>query len=161
MKTMKILSVLAVLFGFTQCASMKLQKKAPFKIASATYNHWVGGLPGVSGTKAEIRLSEKSNITFESLYFLNKIIKVETKEEKGRTLLIANHTNTSTNKRDVILSSDSKKEMKNQLPDTKEFPFELKENEAIISYKVKDKLKYFKITNLKKVQSDFYPEMRK
>ena len=161
MKAMKILSIFALLFGFTQCASLKLEKKAPFVVTSAVYNHWVGGMPGVSGTKVEIRLENKADIVFDSLYFLNRVTKIEIKSEKAHTLLIANYSTSNRQNRDIILDSDPKKEVNNKIPDADKFPFELKENEAVISYKEESKTKYFKISNLKKTAPDLYPEMRK
>ncbi|WP_331363256.1 hypothetical protein [Polaribacter sp.] len=159
---MKILSVIAILFGFTQCGTSKLVKTPPFKIASATYNNWVGGLPGVSGTRVEIRLSEKENIDFESLFFKNKSTKIEVREENGKTFLTA-HFNTSKSRggRDLILDSDSRKEIKNEVPKNDDFPFELKENEAVLSYKVAGKIKFYKIENIEATKSDFYPKAKK
>ena len=160
---MKILSIVAILFGFSQCGSTKIVKNPPFKIESAVYNHWTGGLPGVSGTRVEIRLSEKSSIAFDSLFFLNKATKVEIREEKGNTFLTA-HFSTSKKRnqnRDVILHSDSKMEINNKVPVNDNFPFELKENEAIISYKIDEKTKYYKIENVEQTKSDFYPSVKK
>ncbi|MCI2229507.1 hypothetical protein MC378_10045 [Polaribacter sp. MSW13] len=157
MKTTKIASMLLILFGFAQCASTKFEENPPFKISVATYNHWVGGQPGVSGTKVNIYLAEKSNIVFDSLFFLNKKNKIEVREVKGSSILIANYSTSVANNRNINLNLDSKKELTNQVPSIKKFPFELKENEAVISYKIKDKIKYFKIVKLKKAQTDFYP----
>ena len=129
---MKILSVLAILFGFTQCVTSKLVTTPPFKITSATYNNWVGGLPGTSGTRVEIRLDNESNVVYDSeyfqkLFFKNKSTKIETREENGKVFLTA-HFNTSkpSGGRDLILDSDTRKEIKNTVPKNFDFPFELK-----------------------------------
>lgn len=161
MKTMKILSIIAILFGFSQCGTSKLVTNPPFKITSATYNNWVGGLPGSSGTRVEIRLTDKENIAFDSLFFQKKATKIEVREANGKTFLTA-HFNTSTaNKRDLILDSDSRKEINNEVPKNDNFPFELKENEAIISYKVSGKIKFYKIEKIEATKPNYYPKENK
>ena len=51
--------------------------------------------------------------------------------------------------------------MKNTLPDIANFPFQLKENEAILTYKIKNKIKYFKIKNIEKAIPKFFPRVNK
>ena len=49
-----------------------------------------------------------------------------------------------------VLDKNPIKELHNPLPNFQKFPFKLKKNEAIISYKVDKKIKYFRISDLKK-----------
>ena len=157
---MKTISILIIILSFSQCGSAKIENKAPFKIASATYNNWVGGVPGVSGTRVEIKLTEKEDIVFDSLFFQNKKTKVEISEEKKVTVL-RGFFNTSTKKNvDFILHSDAKKELKNTVPKQEKFPFELKQNEAIISYKINNKTKFYKIENINEVKSALFPKIQ-
>lgn len=51
MKVMKILTILTILFGFSQCGSSSIIKNPAFKVEKAFYNNWVGGQKGVAGTK--------------------------------------------------------------------------------------------------------------
>ena len=74
---MKTLSILAILLSFAQCGSSTLVQNPSFKVEKAFYNNWVGGQPGVSGTKLEIHLKNASEVIFDSLYFKNKRTKVE------------------------------------------------------------------------------------
>jgi hypothetical protein len=67
----------------------------------------------------------------------------------------------STVKPDRILDENTSKEIHNQFPEVKKMPFELKQNEAIISYKIKDKTKYFKIKSIKKGKTIFYDSLPK
>ena len=158
---MKFLSIIAILFSFTQCGSIQLEKNPPFKIEKASYNNWVGGQPGVSGTKVEFALKENSNIDFDSIIFRNKSTKVEISTASGKMLLIGHFNTSKRQNRDLILDANVTKEMKNTLPDVKKIPFELKENEAILSYKVGNKIKYFKIKNIEKAKSVFFPRANK
>jgi hypothetical protein len=147
---MKILSLLAIIFGFSQCGSAKFDMNPPFKIDSASYTNWVGGQPGVRGTKVEIVLTEKLDIVFDSLFFNNKKTKLENREIDQATFLIG-HFTTSKNQ-DKILHLDSKKEIKNEAPEKIKFPFELKNNEAVISYFINNKTHYYKLETLKEVK---------
>ncbi|WP_157662452.1 hypothetical protein [Polaribacter sp. SA4-10] len=158
---MKLISIIAILFSFTQCGSIKVEKNPPFKIEKASYNNWVGGQPGVRGTKVEIALKENSSIIFDSLFFRNKSTKVEINTAGSKMLLIGHFNTSKRQNRDLILDADVTKEMKNTPPDVNDFPFELKENQAIISYKVGYKIKYFKIENIEKTKPVFFPRANK
>jgi hypothetical protein len=62
---------------------------------------------------------------------------------------------------DIIFDANPVKEMHNSVPTIKKIPFQLKENEAVISYKIKGKIKYFKIASVKKEKSLFFPSIPK
>ena len=79
---------------------------------------------------------------------------MHSKEDK--TFLIGHFNNSNREKYDIIIDADRKKEINNKPPETVKIPFELKENEAVISYKEDGKTKYFKIENIKQVISEFY-----
>ena len=164
MKIMKILSILTILFGFSQCGSNKFVKNPSFNVDKAVYNKWVGGQPGVSGTMLEIQLKNASDIVFDSLYFQNKVTKVEIKEFNN-TIQLIGHFSTSNSKiiqkRDLILDADTVRELENTLPNTDKFPFELEENEAILSFKKGDKTVYYKIKKIKKEISRPIPSVNK
>jgi hypothetical protein len=158
MKTMKILSIIAILFGFSQCGSTKFEKNPPFKIESATYTNWIGGVPGVSGTRVELKLATKNTIAFDSIYFQKKVTKIKIRETKGITFLTGSF-NTSTRKNNtLVLHADAKMELKNKVPKIEVFPFDLTENQAIISYKVGTLTKYFKLENIQKAKEVFFPQ---
>ena len=79
----------------------------------------------------------------------------------GKTLLIGHINTLKRQNRDLILDTDVTKELKNTLPDVKKIPFELKEDEAILSYKLGDKINYFKIEDIEKVKPVFFPRANK
>ncbi|MEO9570982.1 MAG: hypothetical protein ABJH82_10150 [Polaribacter sp.] len=154
---MKFLSILTIIFGFSQCGSTNFETNPPFQIDSAEYHSWVGGVPGVSGINVQIKLKNKSAIAFNSLYFRKKSTKVEIKDA---SLLIAHYNTSKRNKPDLILHSDSKKELKNKIPDPDKFPFELKENEAVLSYQLGGKTRYIKIKDIKKQNRNSFPKIQ-
>lgn len=159
MRTIKILSILFLLLGFSQCGGSTLVKKSTLKAEKAFYNNWFGGQPGVRGTKVEIHLKDASEVIFVALYFQGKRTKVEVSQMEKFTRIIAHFSTSKRKNRNLILDADITKELENTLPSLEEFPFQLKENEAILSYKKESKTLYFKIENIKKVQLIAFPSM--
>lgn len=158
---MKILSILVIIFTFSQCGGLKLENNPPFKLKKASYSNWVGGQQGVSGTKIELELKETSTIVFDSIYFKKKSTKVEINTISGKTVLIGHFNTSKKQNRNLILDVNITKEIKNTFPKTEKIPFELNNNDAILSYRVGDKIKYFKIENIKREKPVFYPRARK
>lgn len=153
MKYMKtILVALALLFvmaSFSQCSSSKkMQKKAPVKIAETYSQYWIAGIRGGGGgTNVFIKLADKSNTTLDSLYFRGEVVALEFDNDNnyvGRFLSDVNK-----GPEDLVMNGDAKKEFGNSVPLKREkFPFELKDNEAVVSYKDRGKTKYFKIQDI-------------
>lgn len=161
MKTIKILSILVILVSFSQCGGSTLVKNPTLKVEKAFYNKWFGGQPGISGTKVEIHLEDASEVIFVALYFQGKRTKVEVSQIEKFTRIIAHFSTSKRKNRTLILDADATKELENTLPSLEEFPFQLKENEAMLSYKNDNKIVYFKIENIKKTQSIPFPSMNK
>jgi hypothetical protein len=156
MKEIKYLGILAIALSFMQCGSVSFDKTPPFNITEATYTNWIGGQPGVSGTKVFITYSLIASVDFDSIYFKNSASKIELHSKGAKMILIGNFSTSNRAEHDLVLHIDSKKERNNKPPETTKIPFELKENEAVISYKEKGKPRYFKIANLKKEATNFY-----
>ena len=148
---MKLIGIVLLTFGFTQCGSLNLDRNPPFQITSARYQNWVGGLPGSNGVLVTISYESDAEIPFDSIYFLKKVSKLEFNKYKGsKTVSGRIDTSVSSDRKDLTLHSDPKKEFNNQLPTFKQFPFQLKHNEAVVRYTVKGIIKYFKVKNIKK-----------
>ncbi|PQB08548.1 hypothetical protein BST83_16520 [Polaribacter filamentus] len=80
-------------------------------------------------------------------------------KNKREKIIIANFV--SAVKQDITLDLNSSKEINNTVPEIKKFPFKLNQNDAIISYILKGKTKYFKVKSIKKGKSVFYPKAPK
>ena len=160
MKTIKIVSILTMLFSFSQCSSTMFVSSPPFTVEKAFYNNWVGGQPGVSGTKVEIHLKEASKFVFEALYFNGKRAKVEVAQKETLTQIIAHFSTSKRNNSNLILDLDATKELENTVPNLEKFPFKLKENEAVLSYKKADKMLFFKIEDIDKVDAMVFPSAK-
>lgn len=121
---------------FSQCKSSEkvLDKVQPFKIESATYSDWIGGVKGVRGTTIKIVVTNM-NVNIDTLYFRgNKIIPELIKLENNKLQIVGNIINKE--KQILVLHSNPKQEYGNKPPvktDTN-FPFELASDEIVISY---------------------------
>jgi hypothetical protein len=154
------LSVLMVSFyncgsGNTNDSHLAFEQYPPFKVAAASYQQWVAGTPqGGGGVNVFINFSNiQAAVVFKEIYFRNKKTEVVT-SSTVRVQYVGYFKNE--NKRpDVILDIDALKEAANT-PPTKS-PFQLREDEAVISYTFEDKINYFKIENLERKEPLAYP----
>ena len=141
-------SILSSVF-FIQCSSaQKLQKEASFKTDKAYYQHWVAGIKGGgSGINVFIPVtSELKNLKLDSLYFRGNKVGLETK---------ANNPNLYIGR---ILTEGNQRDDYKQTKD--KMPFDLSENEAVISYIEAGTTKYFKIENILKKEAQQFPSAR-
>lgn len=169
MKTIKLMFLICIACSFTQCSTMKLTEKAPFTITGATYNNWVGGQPGVGGTNLIIGIANNENITFTSVYFRNKKIKTSVERRNKKNYLVVNLNKAEKEirvlgySRQVVSGSGKNISENNKVKTTiienktPPIPFKLKVNEAVICYKVNNKYFYYKVSNIKKTETIFYP----
>jgi len=161
MKTIKLIFLFSIAIFFSNCSTIKLTESAPFTVTGATYHTWVGGQPGVSGTNLIIGIDNKSEITIKSIYFRNRKNNPRLESRKGKEYLVIN-MNTSRERisvRQTITYSGDGPPPRKKSPKIKTptFPFKLKPNEAVIKYMVGKKTYYYKVSNIKKTETIFYP----
>ncbi len=143
---------------FIQCNSPKIsfQTKTPFKITESYYQDWVGGIPGVSGTRIQLIIDNlKPDVIPDSLFFRGTRLKIEIRTNQKRTVWVAHYNDKP--KKDFNMTDRPVGEYGNTLPKMTKFPFDLKKNNAVLSYYYKGILNYYKIENLRKKESLFYP----
>lgn len=159
---MKLLGILLLTLGFTQCKSHKFEQDPPFTIHSATYTHVTGGMPGNSSLNLMIEFTSEKEINFESVYFQERTIQPVIENKGGKQYLAARYsTSSEKSKYDLVLHEDSKKEYGNSPKKTaKKCSFDLKENEAIISYQINGKSHFYKLENINKEASVFMPSTK-
>ena len=161
MKTLTtVLSSILLLTLFTKCSSQQFDKKAPFTIKKAYYQDWIGGRAGSSGTiiTLELLAPVSKKITIDSIFFKNKKVSLETNKYKNKYSLIGNFVATKVPNQDIIMDADTDKEMANTAPNlSTKIPFKLADNECVISYTSKGKKHYYKVENIKKEKTIFYP----
>ncbi len=160
MRTMTYI-ILALGFSLSGCNSQKkLVENPPFETGEATCQQWVGGrAESGSGTLLQIPLSNDNvgQRKLQKAYFRGKVADIKMKSNDGVWFAEANFKKKRTNKPDITMHRDPKKEVGNQPPPIKEeFPFELGESECVISYEEEGKTKYFKISDIKEKKPLLY-----
>ena len=166
MKQFLYLTILAIM-GLSSCSSQKkLQTNPPFTIDGPTCQKWTGGMES-SGSGLEVRIPltnlETESIIMQQLYFRGDSTDISTETVNGQRFAIGRFSNGSLKKPDIIMHADPKKEFGNQPPKLKTgekaaFPFELKNDEAVISYMIGDgkTMRYTKISGIKDLQPLIY-----
>ena len=140
-----------MMMSFSNCANSKnIQEQAPVDLEQAYYTTWVGGTKGAgSGLNLYIPVKETQDvdIQLDSVYFRGKRAELQTKPEDENLYIGYFRTADNYNKApDLIMSSDPREEYGNQLPKRMEdVPFDLEENEAVISFRKNGKKGYYKI----------------
>ncbi len=166
MNRLRFLTVLFGIFflvsGFSNCGGSKTNKSTfsldqnpPFTIKEAYSQDWVAGIKGGgSGTILFITLNSiNEGVNFENIFFRQKITKAQ--KDSNNTLLYIGYFNNELNK-DIIMDINPIKEAEN-IP-TKPFPFQLKLNEAVISYIYKEEEYYFIVSDITEKKLIAYPQ---
>ena len=162
MKTIKHILIVTILFvivtSFSNCSSTKkLQDKTPIALGEAYYQNWVAGVRG-GGAGLNIFIpANDTTIKFDSVYFRGKGAKLEVKPGKN-LFYVGRFINEFNQQKDIIMSNEPNAEFKNPKPALVEkIPFELKDNQCVISYKDGETTKYFKVDNIVEKKLIPYP----
>jgi len=156
MKKISLLILLISAMALTQCGEQKgvVQKNVPFTITEKTYQNWIGGKEGASGTFLRIKGDVKPyGIQFMSVFFHHKEQKVNATFEDGTFTI---ESNFFSKKNDMNMTGDPSGEYGNKVPAADkdaDFPFDLKSNEAVLYYHVNGKEYYYKVTDIKKLEN--------
>ncbi len=156
------LPLLFLSFGFSNCAGSRttpsekmFEQNPPFTIETAYFQKWVAGIKeGGSGIDIHIVFATiKSNVVVQDIYFRNQILKMQNSLNNSNKY-VAHLSNNSRN--DIVMDIDPMKEAQNR--PSKKFPFEINENDAVISFLSEGKTGYFKISNLSEKEQIAYPQ---
>lgn len=160
--TFLFLSLLFLSLGIESCGSgkftnnqIKFEKNPPFTVGTVYFQKWVSGLKdGNSGLEVHLvftAINPKTTIT--DIYFRNEVLKPQNLLN-NQNEYVAHLSND--NKKDIIMDIDSVKEAANT--PSQKFPFDLKENEAVVSYFFEDRINYFKLSNVQEKEQIAYPQ---
>lgn len=159
-----VISAFSLLFSlsFTQCSSAQKSFKVTetFEVIDKEnpkvyYRHWIAGVRGGgSGTNVFIHESILKGKTVDSIYFQNKVAKLNIPSTASNFFTASFRRDINQLKKPGIETDEVKNSKINQQPI---FPFELNDNEAVVSYLVKSDKRYLKITNMVKQESLAYP----
>lgn len=151
-KIAKYLGLIIVSLSFSQCAStMKLQEESPITFGEVYSKSWIAGVKGGgSGTNLFIEVKTEGFV-LDSVYFRGKMSKLKTKPN-NKSVFIGRFLSTSNSKKNLLLENPNPEKLKE-----KSFPFELKDNQCVVSYIYKGKLCYYKLNNIIERQTDALP----
>lgn len=160
----KSIGVFAMLFSASQCGDYKLEKSAPMTM-NVTCQQYMGGQPGSRGLNIYFVLPDKSvnNVTLDSVYFRGRLAKLsfqdKTKYNSTNNMYMASFPQIK--KPDIISSLDPNDEIGNKPPQAMpKIPFELENDQCVVSYQQDGKTKYFKINDIKEKEMLIYPSSK-
>jgi len=152
MNKRNILGMLFFLMLMSCSNKFYLEKKPILSFNESYYSKWTSGIQGGgSGFNVYVIIDKnidvsKKDIEILGVYFKEKYCTLKYQKSNPYQCFIKNKENLETN-------SPDNKVVKNNDIDEK-IPFSLKGNQAVVSYKVKRKQKYTKITLIKKETMD-------
>jgi|GEM_PF-1476682 len=158
-----------IAFALTSCSAQKFMSTVNAsdysKSAQPYAQAWSGGAPGSgSGITLYFPTASLQNNEFVAVYFRDLVSTNSSFISDDREVMVTRFSIPATEK-DVIMHIDPSKEAQNEVPevDQKEFPFELKDDEAVLAVRSYDnddeKVKYIKITGIQEKQQLFMPSM--
>ncbi len=143
----KIAILLVILASFTQCASSQnIDTVSPVTIEESYFQKWVAGRKEAgSGFTIHLSIKKNDDVVLNHAYFKGKKIELKL---NNKAVYVGRYTYPNKTK-DLIMSDDPQEEFRNTAPIIEEkIPFELKENECVITYTKDKKEGFFKIDDL-------------
>jgi len=149
-----------LLVSFSNCGSsqqgktISFEENPPFTISDIFSQDWVAGVQeGGSGTNVSFTLNGMSDdVQMKQIYFRKKMI-TATQRPNAKSTYMGYFKNDSG--RDIIMDNNPIKESKNTPLAT--FPFDLEQNEVVISYVINGKTKYVRVSNILEKPMIAYP----
>ena len=140
------------------CGSCKAKKESvvftqsiPFTVENTYSQKWVAGVRGGgSGLNIHTTINNISEgVIMKEFFFRKKVTEVKVSKNNLFSGYYKNDENT------LIMDSDTQKEVVNTPP--KKSPFQLEDNEAVLSYDFNNKTYYHKISNIVEKDVLAYP----
>ena len=159
MRSLANISLFLVVVIVGSCQSVKKHSElnasgfAAFEILEATHNKWYGGQPGVEGRHIYVKINNLE-ILLDSIYFRSMKTNMK-RSTSSDSIFVGVFVNSKSN---YVLDIDPKKEFGNKpLKKSLHSTFELHDDEAIVSYSIKNERGFFKIENLIETTPVNYP----
>jgi len=120
----------------------QLEEEPPFTLTDVYFQDWVAGVEsGGSGTRLHLSVtSNAGNIRLMHAYFHEQKVRIDQNETDPDTYVVNFEKGMG---KDRIMDLNAVNEAKN-VPE-EEFPFDLEENEAVLSYLIEGELKFYLI----------------
>ncbi len=159
--------VLATISLFSCACKKEMATNTSENIEQIYFQKWIGGQE-ISGSGTDLHLKFKqplaTDVYVAKVYFQNQeaFFDIEN-EQENRTTFVARFYAKPINN-DLIMDRDSLKEYGNKSPEIKrenpKFPFDLKPDEAILEFHIKNKITQTKVTGIKEKEAIAYPSTR-
>lgn len=157
MKSLVYAAMLAA-FGTAGCSSQKqFESNPPFAVTHPTAQVIASGRES-GGTATEISfrwtVDDPREVELDSLYFRGRALKPVLTDTETGVVVSARYPTPRLERPDLIMDADSLREVGNQppapLPGQKTFPFDLKRDQAVLSYRLgpDPARRYFRITGI-------------
>ena len=156
-KLIGLITLSLIMTSFSQCSSaQKLQEKAPTNFGQVYCQTWVAGVRGGgSGINIFIPVTNFS-VKIDSVYFRGKKAKLNIESDNKMVFVGRIKTDLNNEQHDVMVNSEVKEEQKEEAP-KETIPFELQNNECVVSYIDNGAVKYYKIENVVDKPLTSYP----
>ena len=157
--SIKPITSLLVLILLSSCGSGKdamysLEEQPPFKIGNASYQPWVAGVQeGGKGVNIVLDITDiQEAVAIKAVYFQEHVCILRNDMSSIDTFTGSFNERP---KKDVVMDGNPVNESQNT--PVGEFPFDLKDNEAVVSYTHNGELHFTKISGLEKKPELSYP----
>jgi hypothetical protein len=157
---MKTLIILLFSLLLSSCATKQEYKTSlPYEIESVYFQNWVGGqeLTG-GGTNLFLKFKTplQQGVFLSKVYFQEKEI---VPEKRNETDYVARYTWKPDNK-EMIMDGESIKEYGNKVPEINKPRFNLLPTEAVLEFRNKNKVAFYKIVAIKEKELLAYPSTK-
>ncbi|MGS2740338.1 hypothetical protein [Sinomicrobium sp. M5D2P17] len=146
-----IIAGIFVISAFAQCGNAKKTLSArpeALQLGDVVSEPWRTEGSAAAGTNLFIPVISGSDIFLDSVYYRGRRAKLEKVQRGNYLVYIGRFENRP--KPDIVMHADPRKEVGNRPPEfRKPLPFELEEDEAVVSFKERDVVKYFRIARVK------------
>ena len=157
LKNFIIFTFITLLFlGFSSNKNPIFQKEAPFKIVEKSYFYYVSGKKSTNGFKIQlVGTYESRNLEFTTIYFHNRELKVVPNVHIDKFTLVGGYTTLIAE--DILVDEIRLDGETTQKDNSDDIPFELKDDEAVIVYQINGRNYYYKVSDIEKLETVYYP----
>lgn len=146
-----ILAGVMVISAFSQCANSKKalsQQPDSLELGEVVSEAWSTEGSPETGINLFIPVISGRDVYLDSVFYGGRVVKLEKVQRGSYLVYIGRFVNAP--KPDIVMHADPTKEGGNRPPKIrKPIPFELAGDEAVVSYKEGETVKYFKIPHVK------------
>ena len=160
--TLRLAGIAVLIFVSSSCNTTKpisLVENPPFTLGESYFQNWVAGVRGVgSGTNVHISFAEiDDDVVVKDIYFRGKKLKANNFPQ-FRNQYIGYGKNFMANINDSENGMEDDSPAAQELNLNEPFPFQLGDDEAVLSFSHNGRTRYYKVPQLKEKPMTAYPK---